>query len=158
MIRSKREYKRMRPGLGTYVEISVTTDGPADGIQGFMTEAFAEVSRLEKIFNFHDEDSELSRLNRGDIENPKSLELESVLHLAREMEIQSDGAFSSRRPDLQIDLSGIAKGFIVDRVVEFLESRMADATGAVNAGGDLRFFGQEANEAAIRLVPASFSK
>ena len=41
---------------------------------------------------------------------------------------------------VQIDLSGIAKGHIVDRVVEFLKRELPHASGIVNAGGDLKFF------------------
>jgi len=41
---------------------------------------------------------------------------------------------------LLIDLGGIAKGFAVDRAVECLRARGANA-GLVNAGGDLRGFG-----------------
>jgi len=41
---------------------------------------------------------------------------------------------------VQIDLSGIAKGFAVDKAVEALQSAGV-ASGQVNAGGDLRVFG-----------------
>jgi thiamine biosynthesis lipoprotein len=47
-----------------------------------------------------------------------------------------------KRPVL-IDLGGIAKGYAVDRAVESLQSSGVGA-GMVNAGGDLRCFGDEA--------------
>lgn len=43
------------------------------------------------------------------------------------------------RPDVQLDLGGIAKGWTVDRAVSYLERH---GRGYVNAGGDLRVFGQ----------------
>ena len=43
---------------------------------------------------------------------------------------------------LQIDLGGIAKGFAVDLAVETLQRR-GIRNGLVNAGGDLRVFGEE---------------
>jgi thiamine biosynthesis lipoprotein len=43
-------------------------------------------------------------------------------------------------PDLQIDLGGIAKGFIVDRAAELL-LRAGVSSAAVNAGGDIRLLG-----------------
>jgi thiamine biosynthesis lipoprotein len=47
-----------------------------------------------------------------------------------------------RRPDVRIDLGGIAKGFAVDRAVAALR-RTGVPSGLVNAGGDLRVFGDE---------------
>jgi thiamine biosynthesis lipoprotein len=63
---------------------------------------------------------------------------------------------SFARP-LRLDLCGIAKGFAVDRAVEILRSAGA-ASGAVNAGGDLRVFGapaQVALRAGRTLGPAA---
>jgi thiamine biosynthesis lipoprotein len=45
-----------------------------------------------------------------------------------------------RRP-LAIDLGGIAKGYAVDRAIDILRS-LGARSGRVNAGGDLRIFGQ----------------
>ena len=45
-----------------------------------------------------------------------------------------------RRPDIRLDLGGIAKGFAVDRAVAALR-RAGVPQGLVNAGGDLRAFG-----------------
>jgi FAD:protein FMN transferase len=57
-------------------------------------------------------------------------------------------AVEFRRP-LHIDLGGIAKGFAVDRAVESLRAR-GIASGCVNAGGDLRVFGEESQRVGIR--------
>ncbi len=49
---------------------------------------------------------------------------------------------SLRKPqDLKLNLGSLAKGFIIDKAVEFLQENGADL-GFVNAGGDLRIFGQ----------------
>jgi thiamine biosynthesis lipoprotein len=50
---------------------------------------------------------------------------------------------------LQMDLGGIAKGFAVDQAVETLLKKKINS-GIVNAGGDLRCFGKEAQEVWIR--------
>ncbi len=50
---------------------------------------------------------------------------------------------------LAIDLGGIAKGFAVDRAVEALQAAGV-RTGSVNAGGDLRVFGTDAQEIHLR--------
>jgi thiamine biosynthesis lipoprotein len=62
----------------------------------------------------------------------------------------SAGDFVRYRRKLHIDFGGIAKGFAVDRAVDAL--RRAGATsGAVNAGGDMRSFGANAEPVHVRL-------
>jgi FAD:protein FMN transferase len=48
-----------------------------------------------------------------------------------------------------IDLGGIAKGFAVDRAVDALQ-RCGVPSGVVNAGGDLRVFGDGAQKVSVR--------
>jgi thiamine biosynthesis lipoprotein len=50
---------------------------------------------------------------------------------------------------LCLDLGGIAKGFAVDLAVNILQSAAVPA-GLVNAGGDLRVFGNEAQDIHVR--------
>jgi len=54
-----------------------------------------------------------------------------------------------REPGVRLDLGGIAKGFAVDRAVAVLQ-RAGVLSGLVNAGGDLRAFGDETFTIAIR--------
>ena len=46
-----------------------------------------------------------------------------------------------KKKDVQIDLSGIAKGFIVDSGIEFIRRQKVKAA-LINAGGDLRVYGK----------------
>ena len=48
-----------------------------------------------------------------------------------------------------IDLGGIAKGYIVDEIVKFLQKE-GIKKGIVNAGGDLKVFGEKNYRIAIR--------
>jgi len=59
-----------------------------------------------------------------------------------DIEFPALGKARLRRP-VQITLDGIAKGFAVDRAVEALQAADIGA-GIVNAGGDLRVFGAQA--------------
>jgi FAD:protein FMN transferase len=54
-----------------------------------------------------------------------------------------------RRPDVRIDLGGIAKGFAVDRALDALR-RFDMPCGIVNAGGDLAVFGPDRQTIHIR--------
>lgn len=51
-----------------------------------------------------------------------------------------NGWVGKRDPSLEVDLGGIAKGFIVDRAIEILR-RGGVAGASVNAGGDIRLLG-----------------
>ena len=72
----------------------------------------------------------------------------------RDIELLDDNRVRIRRP-LAIDVGGIAKGYAVDCAVGVLQ-RMNAAGGCINAGGDLRVFGDEAVPVEVRdpLNPA----
>lgn len=62
---------------------------------------------------------------------------------------ESGGTVRFHAPGLALDLGGIAKGFAVDRAVESLREA-GIASGLVNAGGDLRAFGEAPFPVVIR--------
>jgi FAD:protein FMN transferase len=168
-------YRRMRPLLGTYVEIG-TADESTDNVQA-ITEAFHAIESIQKLLSFHDSKSDLSRINTSQGEwvsvDPLSLQ---VLKYAQEITFESHGLFnctvggilqkigvlpeygseyldSGEATDFEINrdkvrllrpvritLDGIAKGFAVDRAISSLK-RNELKTGWVNAGGDLRVYG-----------------
>jgi thiamine biosynthesis lipoprotein len=85
----------------------------------------------ENVMSTWKEYSDLSRYNRGE---KASADLQRVLDLAEQMRVKSGGAFDARVLDAVhragfapagqgIDLSGIGKGFAVDRVAETLRAR-----------------------------------
>lgn len=66
----------------------------------------------------------------------------------RDIRLHADRTVTFARP-LHIDLGGIAKGYAVDLAIATL--RLAGVPRAcVNAGGDLRFYGREPREIAVR--------
>jgi thiamine biosynthesis lipoprotein len=66
-----------------------------------------------------------------------------------DVELTEDGGVRFHDSRIRIDLGGIAKGFAVDRAVAALRSGGIPC-GLVNAGGDLRAFGDTAFPVAIR--------
>jgi thiamine biosynthesis lipoprotein len=66
--------------------------------------------------------------------------------------VVENGAVRLARP-LWLDLGGVAKGYAVDRAVAVLR-RQGAASGCVNAGGDLRVFGEAAEIVALRVAGA----
>jgi len=92
-------------------------------------EVAAVLEKWESVLSQWREDSDLSRANHGE---PRTAELETVIALSEEINKASAGAFDHRLlketgdagfgpgGGLGIDLSGIGKGYAVDRVGERL--------------------------------------
>jgi FAD:protein FMN transferase len=99
-------------------------------------------ARVDRTFSTYREDSEISRLNRGEL-RPEDAEadVQEVLARCEELRRETNGYFDvcAARPDI-VDPSGLVKGWSVDRAAS-----IADAAGwanyAVNAGGDIRLRG-----------------
>jgi thiamine biosynthesis lipoprotein len=187
------EIRRMRPLLGTYVEVGLRASASA-AAEGAMASAFEAIDDIHQRLSFHAADSELSRLN-GAPGTAVPLHRRSLrlLRLGQGVMRASGGLFDltlggalvrrgllpdhggppplarGRADDLELGrgwarlrrpvrltLDGIAKGYAVDLAVAALRRAGAHA-GWVNAGGDLRVFGDlvlpvQRREADRRLV------
>ncbi|HEY3076504.1 MAG TPA: FAD:protein FMN transferase [Burkholderiales bacterium] len=149
---------RARLLLGTLVSIR------ADCSEDLLAAAFAAIERVHHLMNVHSSDGDLAHINREAHRRSVSVDpwTFDVLKKARAVSEASDGAFDITlgqfgacfadvellavnrvrlRRRARLDLSGIAKGFAVDRAVEALR-RGGARSGSVNAGGDLRVFGK----------------
>lgn len=161
------EVRRMRPLLGTFVE--ACAHGPAAAAA--VDAALRSIEDAQRRWSLQDEASELSALNRSPGERLSlCVQTLRLLRLARALQKRSGGRFDCtlggqlrdaagrwlprgtpddldigptwarlRRP-VRITLDGIAKGFGVDRALAAMRSAGATA-GWVNAGGDLRVYG-----------------
>lgn len=148
--------RRARPLLGTIVDIGVRCDAAT----ALVDAAFAEIEVLQRCLSRFDAASDIARFNAlpaGACLTPSAATLE-VLRAAQALFIASAGLFDASagtapdgwvcrdgrlhklHPKTQLDLGGIGKGFAVDRAVERLINDGA-AAGWINAGGDLRVFG-----------------
>ncbi|NOT15801.1 MAG: FAD:protein FMN transferase [Methylotenera sp.] len=169
--------RRMRPLLGTYVEISAV--GEHADLEDAIAHAFDAIVQIQHLLSFHEVTSDLSKLNMAETGvyitlHPISIR---VLRLANAITQASMGLFnctvggtlvakgilpkhspqvylpSGNADDIQISkkqakrnrpilitLDGIAKGYAVDCAIRTLKQYGCTA-GLVNAGGDLRMFG-----------------
>jgi thiamine biosynthesis lipoprotein len=85
--------RRMRPLLGTFVEIAATGNPPR--LPAAVAAAFAAVERVQRLMSFHDPRSDVSRINAarpGEIV-PIDAETRTVLRAALILGDLSDGAF-----------------------------------------------------------------
>jgi len=135
--------RRARPLLGTLVEIRVPASREAERAT---ERAFAAIERVHRAMSAQDGTSDIARLRAG-----RRLALDPwtrrVLDRAEEIRLATDGLFDCAACGFALD--GIAKGFAVDRAVEALQLAGIGA-GVVNAGGDLRVFGEAYEEVYAR--------
>ncbi|HSB47058.1 MAG TPA: FAD:protein FMN transferase [Candidatus Bilamarchaeum sp.] len=162
-----------KPLFGKEVEIVVWGIGESMA-RGVLEDAYARGLMLQKIFNFYDRESALSRLNRArKLEAPGELVevLKTALKFCEKTEGRYDVSlgkqFKERKggkkvtplgcsyrdividgnrvelahPDAMIDLGSIAKGYIADRIADFLREEGV-ISGLIDARGDMRAFGE----------------
>lgn len=163
--------------------IRIETDRDERAAAERLSAAFAEVRRLNGIFSTFEPASEINRLNA--LEKPAlgvkvSPELGAALRMGLELTRRTAGFFDITyemersgsaliRPhgkhrvdllahDLQINSTGLAKGFIVDAVAALLKKDRRIHTAVVAAGGDIARFDRRGGTEKIALANPSRRK
>ena len=158
--------RRLRIALGTWVAIEAVEQAAIDA-------AYAAIRDIGLRMHPRREGSEIARINSTRPGTPVEVQPDTwrLLQLARRLYDLTEGVFdpclpnrSGRLRDIEIqpntpllichvpvelDLGGIAKGHAIDRAIEKLQE-MGCASGLVHAGGDLRVFGDRAEEILLR--------
>jgi thiamine biosynthesis lipoprotein len=160
-----RVVRRARPLLGTLVEVGVrgTAQADRDALLAACTRAFDALETVQRCLTRFTTDSDVGRFNAAPPDDWIDLQADTVvvLQAAAQLQRDSDGAFDitlGSAPEgwtlrgtrlhkhdarARLDLGGIGKGHAVDRAVQALQDSGV-ASGWVNAGGDLRCFGDDA--------------
>ncbi|MFC7815592.1 MULTISPECIES: FAD:protein FMN transferase [unclassified Streptomyces] len=125
--------------MGTVFSFDVRGGEPT-AVRAALDEAVAELRRADEVFSTYREESEVSRLARGELTVDACVpEVAEVLELAAEAERVSDGWFSSVYRG-RLDPTGIVKGWAVERAARGVAA--AGAVGvSVNGGGDVQLLG-----------------
>lgn len=134
--------------MGTAIVIDVRdpeTDADGwDAQAGAAVEAaFDHFRDVDTRFSTYKPDSEISRLNRGELVEQKcSEQMRDVLRMCELARVTSDGYFDIRghRSDGAIDPSGLVKGWSVEGAARILEAAGL-RNYCINAAGDLRASG-----------------
>ena len=95
--------RRLRPLLGTFVEVAVAGAAVAD-MPAAVEAAFAAIGTVHRLMSFHDEESDVSRLNHGAFEAAIRVHRWTfqVLQTALDVHRRSNGLFDIRiAPALQ---------------------------------------------------------
>jgi thiamine biosynthesis lipoprotein len=162
--------RRLRLGLGTWVAIEARAAG---GEQRAIEAAYEAITSVEARMHPSRAGSDLATINSGPLHIPLEVHPDTwrLLLLARRLYDLTDGVFdpclpsrpgrlrdieiSSHEPAVtchalvHLDLGGIAKGHAIDCGIERL-SALGCTSGLVNAGGDLRVFGERHETVLLR--------
>jgi thiamine biosynthesis lipoprotein len=130
--------------MGTTVSVAVRAPLVADDV---LHQFFDRLRAIDAQFSPYRDDSEVSRLARGEIaEADASLDLRHVLTACDHLAMVTDGAFDARRhrPDGRPDPSGYVKGWAIQEAAWILDSAGA-RNYWINAGGDIVARGESAS-------------
>ena len=135
---------RCQPNLGTYVEVIVSGDVNEDELISASNAAFLKINLIQSLMSFHDEGSELTRINRYAAREPVPISLETkfVLEQALWLSDKTDGLFditvapklvaSKALPNHNFDLSPTGNWrdiIIIDNEVRFTRPLLLDLGG-----------------------------
>ena len=121
-----------------------------------------EIQISNDVKNLIDESHKISELSNGAFDitigtilekynfvnkiMPDSNEIKNMLNLVNYKYLRTKGnKLIKKKKNIHIDLGGIAKGYIVDKVIEYL-TLQGIQYAAVNAGGDLFVLGNKKND------------
>jgi len=129
----------------------IVVDVRDDVSDGVLDELFDWFREVDARFSTYKEDSEISRLNRGELHIRDSHpDVRWVLARCDQLREETGGFFDARyRSLLEVDPSGLVKGWSVDIGAGLLEEH-GIANYSINAGGDIRMRGAALPEPAWR--------
>ncbi len=132
--------KQTRILMGMPVTLEVV-DQPAT--QAIFDEVFAYFEYIDEKFSTYKDQSEISRINRGEI-SPEcaSNDMQTILALAEQTRLETNGYFDIRHNGI-CDPSGIVKGWAIFNAAEILRQKGCE-NYYVEAGGDIQMAGANA--------------
>ena len=121
-------------GLPMSVDVR-RAQGPA--VEAALDAAFAVLHEADERFSTYRPDSELRRLERGEVaDDALSADMREVLEIAARAHEESGGVFDVCTPEGRLDTNGVVKGWAAQRAADVLVAAgLRDF--CLNAGGDV---------------------
>ena len=138
--------------MGTVVSFDVRLDDEADraAMSAAVDHAVRWLHRVDEVFSTYRDDSQISRLGRGDISLADcDPDVAEVLDLCAQVTSETRGYFSSMYAG-RLDPSGLVKGWAVQRASEVLVTA-GSHRHCVNGGGDMQVVGEAEPGAAWQI-------
>lgn len=124
--------------MGMPITVSIVDANVTDAI---FRKVFSYFHHIDRVFSTYKKDSEISKINRGEIvERDYSDEVKHIFSLSEETKKETNGYFDIHRFGY-IDPSGIVKGFAIQKAAEIIE-RASFTNFFVDAGGDIQVSGK----------------
>ncbi|MFF6994086.1 FAD:protein FMN transferase [Streptomyces sp. NPDC008313] len=125
--------------MGTVFSFDVRGGEPG-AVRAALDEAVGRLHRADEVFSTYRDDSQVSRLARGDLAlDACDPEVAEVLELCAEAERLSEGWFSTTYEG-RLDPTGLVKGWAAERAARHLVAAGAEGV-SVNGGGDVQLCG-----------------
>lgn len=130
--------------MGTFASLHVDDVVDERVIEAAWHEALGLLVDIEQRFSTFRVDSEVSRINRGEMHLlDASGDVVEVLDACTWLEHESNGAFRARRPDGSLDPAGFVKGWAAERAGRILAAHGL-SSWYLNVGGDIQTCGLQA--------------
>ena len=140
--------RRVEQIMGLPIVVDVRDDGETHDA---LDELFDWLRWVDATFSTYKDDSEISRINRGELRREDAHpHVRYILERCEELRQETGGYFDMNTPAGSIDPSGLAKGWAVDRAAAILDEA-GFHNYAVSAGGDMRVRGRAVPELAWRI-------
>jgi thiamine biosynthesis lipoprotein len=136
--------RRVEQIMGMPIVVDVRDERVDDAV---LDAVFDWLRWVDATFSTYKDDSEISRLNRGELSlEDAHPDVVAVLDRCERLRLETDGYFDVRAgsPDV-VDPSGLVKGWSVDRAAALLDDAGL-GNYAVNAAGDMRLRGRAVPE------------
>ncbi|MDE2144452.1 MAG: FAD:protein FMN transferase [Patescibacteria group bacterium] len=131
--------KETRIIMGMPVTVEVVSDKVK---QKDIDDVFSYFRYVDEKFSTYKEDSEISKINRGEVsEDSYSKDVVEILRLSEDTKRETDGYFDITAPDGMIDPSGIVKGWSIYNASKILQEK-GFSDFYVDAGGDIQTGGK----------------
>lgn len=126
--------------MGTVFSFDVRGGDP-EVVTAALEEAVAGLHRVNEVFSTYRDDSQVSRLARGELTVTEcDPEVAEVLELGAEAERASEGWFSTSYEG-NLDPTGIVKGWAAERAARRIAAVPGVSGVSVNGGGDIQLLG-----------------
>lgn len=127
---------RLMMGMPIIVEII----GKDNDVKPIIEMVFEYFDYIDKTFSIYKKDSEISRINRGElIPQEYSRDMKEIFALAENTKIETDGYFDINN-GMILDPSGIVKGWAIYNAGQLVRQR-GYKNFCINAGGDMEISG-----------------
>jgi len=125
--------------MGMTIKIEINDKNANEEI---FNKIFSYFEEVDKRFSTYKEDSEISKINRGELKaNKWSSDMKEIFKLSEKTKKETNGYFDIQRPDGKYDPSGLVKGWAIWEAANIIKKEGYNDF-YVDAGGDIQAFGK----------------